>query len=93
MKFRGNANFKEKTTMACKIRLIFVISTSNNILDQNWSGFCEVPYLGLPYRNPTKMWLRCKMNTIFVFGSSNNPSMQGFSQKFCFKDFGASKVE
>ncbi|EYC19972.1 hypothetical protein Y032_0023g809 [Ancylostoma ceylanicum] len=62
--------------------LIFVISTSNNPPVQKWSEFHEVPYLGLPYCNPTRMGLRYKMNSIFVFSTSNNPSTQSFSSFF-----------
>ncbi|EYC45995.1 hypothetical protein Y032_0411g955 [Ancylostoma ceylanicum] len=64
--------FRKKAKVACKMMLIFVISTSNNSLVRNSSEFHEVPYLWLLYSNRTKMGLWCKMNTIFVFSTSNN---------------------
>ncbi|EYC19049.1 hypothetical protein Y032_0025g1139 [Ancylostoma ceylanicum] len=80
MKFGENANFTKKTKAACEMMLIFVISTSNNPFVQNLSEFHEVPYLGVPYRNLTKMGLRCKMNAIFVFSTSSNPRIQSFGE-------------
>ncbi|EYC23208.1 hypothetical protein Y032_0015g2521 [Ancylostoma ceylanicum] len=53
-----NAIFKEKAKVAYKMMLIFAISTSIIPFVQNLSEFHKVPYLGLPYRNPTKMGLR-----------------------------------
>ncbi|EYB80897.1 hypothetical protein Y032_0397g693 [Ancylostoma ceylanicum] len=50
-----------------KMILVFVTSTSNNLLVPNLSKFYEVRYPGLLYRNPSKMGLRYRIDTIFVF--------------------------
>ncbi|EYC37780.1 hypothetical protein Y032_0766g2172 [Ancylostoma ceylanicum] len=83
---------ERQTKVACKIRLIFVISTSNNLFVQNFSEFHEVPYRGLPYRNPTKTELRYKMNTIFVFNTSNS-FLHRISTKKNFENFRAPNME